>query len=171
LIVSEPELLGGLLRFLRDRLVDRLLSTNPIFLELSLRDCDALKPRFRLLEVDPGGVLIEQGQRPAGLMIVLAGRAEVVRRDQTGEIKIGELGIGDVCGEMSLITQKPSVATVRASTKLWAIQLAGTIFQKIIEARPEAMAFIHQVIEQRTKQAFEILVGRARYREGRIEGM
>lgn len=167
-IASDPAFLTALLRMLRNRLVDRLLSTNPLFLTLSARDREALKPRFRFLEVDAGAVLLAEGARPEGLVIFLAGTAEVTRAAPTGPILLGELRSGDLCGETALLTGGASMATVRAKTKCLAIELPAAAFGKIVGARPEAMAFIKSLMEQRIAMSRAILSGRATYAEGRL---
>lgn len=171
LVVSDPQFLTILLRFLRDRLVDRLLSTNPLFTVLSERDRQALRLRFRFLEAEPNAVMLEQGQKCDGLLILLAGQAEVVRDHGGRIVKLAELKTGDLIGEMSLVTQSPPIASIRASTKCLLLELPTAAFLTIINGRPQAMAFVQQVIEQRTAQAKAILAGSAQYAEGRLRGL
>lgn len=146
LIESDDQFLTVLLRFFRDRSVDRLLNTNPLFTGLSDRDREALKTRFRFLEVEPGALLVSEGARVPGLVILLSGRAIVSRRDGT---VLGKLGAGDVAGEISLMSKSAATADVRAATKVIAIELPGAAFTKIVEARPEAKSFVEQLLKER----------------------
>jgi CRP-like cAMP-binding protein len=168
LIAEDAQFLSILLRFFRDRLVDRLLATNALFTVLSPHDREVLKKRFRFLEVEPGAALIEEGKIAEGLIILLSGRAEVLRNDPPSVMKLGELSPGDIAGEISLLTNLPAIGTVRALEKCWAIELPAAAFQKIIHARPDAMTFIRGVIDQRVAQAHEILAGRAEHAEGNV---
>ncbi|MFO0729150.1 MAG: cyclic nucleotide-binding domain-containing protein [Myxococcota bacterium] len=168
LTAEDPRFLDVLLRFLRDRLVDRLLSSNPLFTVLSERDKKALRPRFRLLEVDAGASLIEQDKMPEGLLIVLAGRAEVVRSGGGKEKILGQLGAGDVAGEISLLTGTPAIGTVRATERSLAVRLPAAAFHTIVKSRPDAMRFIRRLVEQRSEQARAILAGDAPHVEGRV---
>ncbi len=166
LIESDPAVLSVLLRFFRDRSVERLLATNPLFTVLSSRDRESLTKRFRFLEVSEGSVLLPQGEVPEGLVVLLAGRAEVIRNAEGGAVRLGELKAGDVCGEMSLIQEQGAIALVRAQTKCLAIELPARLFLRIVNSRPEAMQFIKKVIRKRAAQAKAILAGQANYAEG-----
>jgi CRP-like cAMP-binding protein len=171
LIAQDAQLLGLLLRFFRDRLVDKLTVTNALFTVLCAEDRDVLKKRFRFLEVEPGAVLIEEGKKAEGLFIVMTGHFEVFRQQGEGSTKLGELKAGDIAGEISLLTNIPAIATVRALEKCWVIQLPAAAFEKIVHARPDAMVFVQKVIDQRFAQAQEILSGKARHAEGSVGGL
>jgi len=168
LSAQDPRFLDGLLRFLRDRLVERLLSSNPLFAPLSDRDRAALKPRFQLLEVDAGAVLIEQDKVVPGLLLLLAGGADVVRLDEDGGRVLGRLKPGDVAGEISLLTKSPAIASVRANTRSLAVSLPAAVFHTIVNARPDAMSFIQRVADQRLAQSKAILSGDAPHVEGHV---
>lgn len=162
LMEADAEFLEILLRFFRDRSVDTLMTTNPLFTVLSDSDRRALKPRFRFLEVEPGAVLIEEGKKANGLLIMLAGRAEVTRVLGGGAQKrasLGELKSGDIAGEISLLTNLPAIGTVRALEKSLVIELPAAAFQKIVHARSDAMSFVQQVIDQRVARAQSIIDG------------
>src|SRR5262245_23396105 len=125
LTAQDPRFLEILLRFFRDRSVDKLMTTNTLFTVLSDSDRAALKSRFRFLEVDPGAVLIEEGKKADGLLIVLAGSAEVTRSqpNKAAPLRLGTLGPGDIAGEISLLTNLPAIGTVRALEKCLVIEL------------------------------------------------
>lgn len=168
---ADAEFLEILLRFFRDRSVDTLMTTNPLFTVLSDSDRRALKPRFRFLEVEPGAVLIEEGKKADGLLIMLAGRAEVTRDQAAKRVVLGQLKSGDIAGEISLLTNLPAIGTVRAIEKSLVIELPAVAFQKIVHARSDAMSFVQQVIDQRVARAQSIIDGKAPHGEGNIGGV
>jgi CRP-like cAMP-binding protein len=168
LIAADTRFLTALLRFLRDRLAGKLMTTNPLFTALSERDQIALRSRFRFLEVDRGAVLLEEGKKPDGLLLLLTGRAEVVRMQSDQPLPLATLCSGDIAGELALLTDKPSVQTVRALEKCLVLELPAEAFLKIVHARPEAMAFVTRVIEERTAEAKAVLTGGGTYSEGRV---
>ncbi len=168
-MATDPQVLPVLLRFFRDRSVERLLSTNPLFTVLSERDREALRARFRFLEAEAGATLLAEGARAEGLLLLLAGRADVVR-DQSGTpTKLGALGPGDVAGEMSILTESPAVASVRATERCLVMELPAPMFLKIVKSRPKAMAFIQRVVERRAEQGRAILAGQGTFRQGRVD--
>jgi CRP-like cAMP-binding protein len=144
---AHPAVLTVLLRFFRDRSVDRVLHTSPLFSCLSARDRETVRPFFRFLEVDPGSRLIEAGGRPPGLLVLLAGKAEAIR----GDARLGVLVPGDMAGEMSLVTGAPANATVRAIDKVLAVEFPAPALQKILRARPEARAYVERVARSRSE--------------------
>lgn len=133
LLESEPEMLAVLLRFLRERLVARLVKTSPVFAGLDEPARRDLARRFRLLEVKPGTTLIEQGERASALYLVLAGALRATTCDEPcGEKEIAMLGAGAPCGEMSLLRAAPASATVRAARKSWVLKLPHAEFERAV---------------------------------------
>jgi CRP-like cAMP-binding protein len=150
LLGESPAVLSELLRFLRDRLVATVLTTSPLFAPFQEAERQELAGRFRFLEVDKGGVLIEEGRRASGLYVLLCGVADVTR----ASAPLAELGAGDVCGEMSLLSHEPATATVRARTKLWALCLERAGFQELIVTQPQVLIYVNDLAEAR-RQANE----------------
>ncbi len=169
LVERDPKVLTVLLRFFRDRLVDRFLSTNPLFGGLSNSDRTVLKGRFRFLEVEPGAVLIHEGERAEGLLMLLSGHAEVLRREWTEQKVLGYLAAGDLAGEMSLVTGQPAIATVRAGSKCFAIELPAADFLTILRSRPSARDFIQEVVGRRTQRLRDLETGTAELHEGQLD--
>ncbi|MBI2373616.1 MAG: cyclic nucleotide-binding domain-containing protein [Deltaproteobacteria bacterium] len=164
LIETDRDVLGVLLDFLKNRLAERLLLVNPLFSNLSSNDRGRVKRLFRFLETDPGAELMCEGRVATGLIVLLSGRAEVVR----GTTLLGTLGPGDLAGEMSLVTEQPAMATVRATTKCFAIELPAAAFTKIVAGRPEAMSFVREVIERRRAQVGDVISASTPYEEGGV---
>ncbi len=66
-----------------------------------------------------GALVLEEGAHGPRMMVLIAGRVEIVRRDDSGvEHAIAEVGQGESLGEMSLLLDLPRTATVRALTEL-----------------------------------------------------
>ena len=69
------------------------------------------------VSVDPGTVVMREGDRGQGLLVLLEGSAEVVKRHAgADDVVISTVEAPTVVGEMSLITERPHSATVRART-------------------------------------------------------
>lgn len=146
---EHPEVLTILLRFFRDRSVDRALATGPLFSGLSPRDKALVRPHFRFLEVEPGAELISQGERPDGLLMVLGGRTEVVRTGPGGAERLGSIGPGEMVGEASILEDGPAPASVRAVDKVFAMEFPAAAFRKLLASRPDVRAYVEQVVSRR----------------------
>ncbi len=169
LIEQEPRVLQVLLRFLRERLIDHLVVTSPLFEPFAGDDRTTLAQRFKFLEVEAGATLVEQGGRAAGLFVLLAGRAEVVRDDDGQSRRLATLQTGDLFGEMSLLTQEPAVATVRSTQKCFVLEMPAAAFREVIMTHPQVLMFVGDLADQRRRENAAILEGSADYSEGTVE--
>jgi len=169
LVSTQPGALKVMLRFLRDRLIDNLVRTSPLFEPFQGAERAMLASRFKFLEVDAGAELVEQGQRAAGLYVLLTGRAEVIRdTDGTGE-RLATLGPGDIFGEMSLLSGEPAVANVRAVSKCFVLELPGDVFREVIMTHPQVLMFVGDLADQRRRQNESIVSGDEDYAEGHLD--
>jgi len=144
-IGEHPDVLRVVLRFVRDRLVDRLIRTSPLFRPFDEDERRALADRFRFLEIERGSSILTAGQRADGLYIVLAGRFEVQR---DGGIALGP---GDLIGETSLLTGEKVSSPVAASTKSLALCLPAAEFRELIMTHPHVLEYVGDQVEARRK--------------------
>jgi CRP-like cAMP-binding protein len=146
-IGEHPDVLRVVLRFVRDRLIERLARTSPLFRPFEEDERIELTERFRFLEIDRGATILMPGQRSDGLYIVLAGRVEVQRGDGTRVA----LGPGDLLGETSLLTGERITNPVVASTKCLALCLPAEEFRELIMTHPHVLEYVGEQAEARRK--------------------
>jgi len=85
-----------------------------------------------------GDVLFREGDPSDFVGRILEGRI-AVEKDYDGEaVRLGELGLGDVVGEMGVIERKPRSATVRALSEVAVDLIPADEFLERIAADPEA---------------------------------
>ncbi|HEY8966871.1 MAG TPA: cyclic nucleotide-binding domain-containing protein [Candidatus Methylacidiphilales bacterium] len=99
------------------------LSAVGIFGNLKEDDRDLLASYGEFQPLQPGGVLIEEGQLQPHLYCVLSGELRVVRFNDSGAYAIATLYPGDSIGEMAIFDLSPASATVQATqhTNVWRI--------------------------------------------------
>lgn len=165
LLMADPKVFEVLLHFLRDRLVDLLVRTSPLFARLSPAQARALTARFQIAEAKDGAALVEQGRAGRGLMIILTGTAEVSRRVDDLIVPIATLGPGDILGEMSLLSREPAAATVRARGRFIALELRADHFDVLMREQPHFRALVESVADERRRRLVEMLEGRSAYGE------
>jgi CRP-like cAMP-binding protein len=122
---THGDMLGAILRFIRDRLVDRWMRTSPLFRPMDDAQRADLAGKFKFLEIEAGTVLIGAGQRPDGLCIVLAGVFVVARSSRT----VAQLGAGDLIGETALLSGGAFKSDVVAMGKSLALCLPASVFR------------------------------------------
>ncbi|MCB9726443.1 MAG: cyclic nucleotide-binding domain-containing protein [Spirochaetaceae bacterium] len=146
LIRKEPRVARGILRFLRDRLLDRQIRTNPLFSVFARAERAALAREFRVLEVRDGTRVVEQGGAPEGLFVVLAGSLARLRREggrKGREKELGELGPGDAFGGLPLLEGEAADASVVARGKCWLVLLGEARFRRMAERNPRLVEMLH----------------------------
>lgn len=152
IVRRSPEVLKTLLRFFRDRLLDRLLGASPLFSSFARDEARRLSDQFLFLELEPGVPIIVAGERAPGLFLLLCGEARVVRGGQ----ELAQLGPGDVCGEMSLLTREPASATIATRTKCWALELPRDRFQEVVLAYPQMLEYVSDVADRRKQENLRV---------------
>ena len=144
-IADSPEVLKVLLRFFRDRMLDRMLSSSQVFSKFSPEDARAIVQRFKFLELDPRMRVVSEGERAPGLFLLLCGEAYVVQ----GHKKIAQIVPGDMFGEMSLLNRGPAMASIDTETKCWVLELVRQDFQEIMLTYPQLLEFVSDLADQR----------------------
>jgi CRP-like cAMP-binding protein len=147
-----PAIRAALDGFSRERLIKNLLQTSPLFVPFTKSQQGELLRRFEGLEVEAGTELISEGERGKGLFLVLAGEVEVVARADTPDaVSLARLKPGDIFGEMSLVTDQPTSATVRATLRSTVLFLKREYVERLAEAIPQVQAYFEQVALNRAR--------------------
>jgi len=136
LISGSPELLKILLRFLRERLIATLAHTSALLAPFSEMERAALTSKFRFLEVDGNVRLVEQGQKAAGLFVLLAGEAAAV----TDGAPVAHFQSGD---------GNPTTATVVTLAKCFVLQLPRSDFNEVIMTHPQVLEYLGSLADNR----------------------
>ena len=146
-LANHGEVLAAVLRFVRDRLVDRWTRTSPLFRPFDVGERAQLAARFKFLEIDAGSKLLEAGARPDGLYIVLAGQFTVQRNGA----QVATLGPGELIGETALLSGGALKGAVIARGKSLALCLPAADFREIIMTHPHVLEYIGEQAEHSRK--------------------
>lgn len=122
-----------------------VLANVPLFADLAKRDITQIARHVREVEFSPGDHLMVEGEAGDVAYVILEGRATVRR---TGR-RLVELGGGDVVGEMSLITDLPRNAAVRADTFLPALRIDRADLDAIMEDFPTVAVKLLRTVARR----------------------
>ena len=146
-LAAHGEVLSAVLRFVRDRLVDRWTRTSPLFRPFDTNERATLASKFKFLEIDAGRVMISAGARPDGLYIVLAGHFDVRRGGQ----QLAVLGPGDLVGETALLSGSAVKSDIVARGKALALCLPASEFREMIMTHPHVLEYIGEQAEHSRK--------------------
>jgi len=142
-LADHGDVLRAVLRFVRDRMVDRWMRTSPLFRPFNDAQRLELAANFTFLEIDDGTVLLGTGARPDGLYIVLAGQFLVMRH----AVAVATLESGDLIGETALLSGGAFNSDVVARGKGLALCLPAAVFREVIMTHPHVLEYVGEQAE------------------------
>lgn len=137
-------------KFTRERMLNNLLATAPLFRPFSRKQRLDLVKRFTGHEVAPGTTIIREGDPGRGLYVLLSGEVDVNKRTEAGgQVLLATLKPGDVFGEIALLKGGPVTATVSAARQSTILFLDKVFFQRLVEAIPEVKQYFEDLTAER----------------------
>jgi CRP-like cAMP-binding protein len=127
----------------------QVLAGVPLFAGLSKKELGQIARLVTETEISPREFLAYEGEVGREALVILAGRATVRRNGR----KVAEIGPGDVVGEMSLLTNLPRNASVRADTFVAALVMNQHEFGELIDAHPQVGVKILKTVAERLAAA------------------
>jgi len=113
---------------------------------LERRDLEMLGSAGRMLVLDPGVLLCQEGRPGASCFVILNGHVEVFKASAGGGRHLANLGPGTLVGQMSLVDSSPRSASVRALDEVVALEIGRDIFERLVKAAtPFALRFQRQI--------------------------
>lgn len=91
-----------------------------------------------------GQFICRQLERESSLYIVLMGEVEVSEGDKNNKLVLAHLGKGQVFGEISALFRIPRISNVLAAKPTVVLEIAGDIFEDLIEKNP---TLLNNIIE------------------------
>jgi len=134
---------------------------------LTYEQTDQIVKAMVPVTVEPGALVLREGEKGQGLLVLLEGTAEIVKRGvDGGAALIASVEAPTVLGEMSLITEQPHSATVRALTACAFHLLTRSQFDRLLKsenlAAYKVVATLAEVIAWRLSRMDDKVVELAR---------
>jgi CRP-like cAMP-binding protein len=127
------------------------LSKVPLFSHCSPPEIAAIAAVAQEHTYEAGQIIVTQGTPGQAFYLVLSGRVEIVRDNNS----LGAFGAGDFFGEMSLLDQAPRSATIRAIEKTVCLMLSSWDFKALLEQHPSIAIKLLEVLSRRLRVADE----------------
>jgi CRP/FNR family transcriptional regulator, cyclic AMP receptor protein len=121
------------------------LKRIPIFADVPDEDLRVITTFATTDEVPEGTVIVKEGDFANHFMAIEDGTAEVRRGDE----KVGELGPGDIFGEMGLIDKEKRSASVIATSRVRLIKIERWELQRMKKTLPDVYARIESLAGER----------------------
>lgn len=131
--------------------IAELLSYAEIFASLTEEQRLAVANVTRLVEYKKGERIVTQGEPGRELFILISGKVTVLVEDLGLGVEHPVLTLGprQSFGEMSLLTEAPRSATVRADENTWCICLARPSFDSLLEKLPRVAVALSRYLAKR----------------------
>ena len=122
----------------------------PLFAGLGRRELATVARISHELEFEAGEELIRQDKPGRWFFVLLDGEADV-RRDG---VEINRLGPGDFFGEISLLSDRPTTASVETVTSGYAAVIAPRDFRRLLQEMPLLQMKVIQALAARLPDEF-----------------
>ncbi|GAB4292615.1 MAG: hypothetical protein Kow0090_06590 [Myxococcota bacterium] len=147
---KSPSVISILHKNFRQRLLKNMLKTSPLFEPFDHKTRKELIENFKHRRVGKGEVIIEEGTKSDGLYLIMIGEMAVKKKSKSGkQMQIATLKPGDVFGEISLLTQGNTIATVQANRPSEILRLPAKVFTEIILTHPQVLEYVSRLSESR----------------------
>lgn len=127
--------LGSAMRFAEE--IGDIINHVPMFDGLSEQEIKAMCSFMSCYAADRGGVLIQEGEQGASMLIVLTGSVDVVKQSSGGDnVRIATVGPGQALGEMSMIDGQRRFASCIADEPVDFAVLTRAALNEILMIHP-----------------------------------
>lgn len=154
---------AGASRLVRSQ-AERVVDWVEIFAPLTPAERGAIAAKLQQHTHDKGERVLEPGMLSQSLFVIGSGVLSLSRRHGDVDVEALRLGPGDHYGEVGVLTDKPSTATIVALTPVTLYELPKAELGRIVEARPEVAHELGGAIARR--QAAGLTAGPAEVDDG-----
>jgi CRP-like cAMP-binding protein len=143
-----------------------MLRRVPIFARIAPAKLKLLAFTSDRVSYKAGQILFHQGDFGDAAYVVLSGTAEVLVDTPAGEIKIADVELNSIVGEIAILCDVSRTATIRATSKLEALRISKEHFLKLLADFPEMTVEIMRVLADRLNHTTtELTAARSRQAE------
>ncbi len=129
----------------------RVLSGVALLRVLSIEELEAVAAGTEAINVLPGTVLINAGEKGDTMWVIAEGSLDVIVEKDGHAAVVTTLWPGDWVGEMSLLTGEPRTASVQARTSCVAYAIRKPLMQHLFDKDPNLVKALAQIAGRRRK--------------------
>jgi CRP-like cAMP-binding protein len=113
------------------------LQRIPMFRDLETAKLKLIALASERENYQPGERLLKQGDRAEAVLVILEGRARILRNDAGQDVQIATVESGTVVGEMGVVLDRPYSGTIVAETPLVALRIDKRTFLDLLAQIPQ----------------------------------
>jgi CRP-like cAMP-binding protein len=118
---------------------------------LSASQLEDVSGRLKAARYRQGEAIVREGEPGEEMYFLESGRVQVVRGHGAEAMVLGELGAGDLFGEMALLTGNPRSATVTALSEVNVWILSRADFDDVVAAYPHLALALSRLLSERLR--------------------
>ncbi|MGI9647618.1 MAG: cyclic nucleotide-binding and patatin-like phospholipase domain-containing protein, partial [Acidimicrobiia bacterium] len=138
---------------LSGRSIQELLAGIELFAGIDQASLARLATEADVRHLPGGETLIREGDPSDALFAVASGRLQAFVGNEGGETLVGEIGRGEVIGEMGILADEPRSATVRALRDSNLVHIPADAFVRFLREEPDELFAITQLLIQRLRRS------------------
>lgn len=123
-------------KFIRQRFINHVLLTSPVFAPFSAAERQAIIDRFTSVGIPTDEVIVRKGSVCPGLYMIINGEVEVSKLDGSSTPQVAHLSEGSIFGEMSLVNATAKNMTVHAVRGGEFLFFSRGDFQELVASNP-----------------------------------
>jgi CRP-like cAMP-binding protein len=137
-----------------------------LFRGLDDRQLEILVENVRFVRFGPGDIILNQGDEGSILYQVVRGQVEVLV-SSAGQpfVSVAVVGEGTILGEMSLLTDEPRSASLRAVGECMLLEVERRDLQPILHSDPELLERLAAIVADRRAALEKLSSDQAETRE------
>lgn len=109
-----------------------MITGFPLFQGFTVDGARMLLDHGEVKEYSPGEMVLNEGDAPTFVLLVLTGKMQVFVERQGRSLTLTDAGPGAIIGELAVLCGIPRSASVRASEKSAALQWSATAFRSLL---------------------------------------
>ena len=125
------------------------LRSIPVFADLDDEEIGHIASLAAEVSVPEGKELVREGDYSYDVLAIEEGTARVERNGQL----LGDVGPGDVVGEMGVLERSQRNATVIATSPMLLVTLTSWDIRRLRKSAPKAVEHLREIVAQRRDQA------------------
>lgn len=114
-----------------------MLKTAKVFDGFSQAECEYLARHMRAYQVPAGGTIYHEGDRDGYFSVLIEGKISVYKEDSDSHAKfLNTIPAGSIFGEISVIDNRPTSASLVAETDVVIVDMSREKFQQCVSENP-----------------------------------
>ncbi len=126
-----------------------ILRNIPLFANIEPSKLKLLAFTSERLTFREGQDLCVQGEMGDAAFIIIDGAVDVLVNTDDGVLSVAKMGKNDVVGEISILTDVPRTATVRATSDVTVLRISKDLFLRLMREFPQMAVEIMRELARR----------------------